>query len=356
MLRPASDRLELLVSKDNQLTITATIHSPIAAANKYSSSINVINEDSLDHVFGQTANSGENQQSTKETSKNTRKQSNDTSNLSTKSLQFSSKTGQFEVDTQPLDQYSPTLGHHEKEIRIWGLVGYLDLEFGKYLFYISERQLVAECGDKRIYRVQCASYHTVYRNAYLSLSEEQMERESLEAILGLLQSGHFYFAYDYDVTNNTKRFLERYECDTSTTNDTALGNSVFRWADERFWWNKFLLKPLLNNSKCTEFILPLICGYVGHFSRKMLRPQSTENKNVDFLLISRLHKSRVGTRFNRRGLDRLGNAAIFVETEMIARTNETVASFVMTRGSVPWLWEQPAIDLQYRPPITIQVM
>ena len=68
-------------------------------------------------------------------------------------------------------------------------------------------------------------------------------------------------------------------------------------------------------------------------------------------------KRRAGTRFNRRGVSRDGQAANFVETEQILCVEAgaggqpaTMEAYVQTRGSVPALWAQP-VDLQYNPPM-----
>jgi len=45
-----------------------------------------------------------------------------------------------------------------------------------------------------------------------------------------------------------------------------------------------------------------------------------------------------GTRFNARGLDEVGNAANFVETEVIIAYQNITVSSVQVRGSCPMLW------------------
>lgn len=150
--------------------------------------------------------------------------------------------------------------------------------------------------------------------------------------------------------------------------------------NRNFWWNEFLLRPLLASDDNREFVLPVMCGYVGHlatalpFTRlagidrlntsngtsKDSRPTSPLSDTtdvemeVDILLISRIHRQRVGTRYTRRGLDDMGFAANFVETELVVMTEKDVASFVQARGSVPWLWQQET-DLSYKPAIELEV-
>jgi hypothetical protein len=45
-----------------------------------------------------------------------------------------------------------------------------------------------------------------------------------------------------------------------------------------------------------------------------------------------------GTRFNARGVDEEGNAANFVETEIIVEYMESMYSNVQVRGSIPVMW------------------
>jgi hypothetical protein len=47
-----------------------------------------------------------------------------------------------------------------------------------------------------------------------------------------------------------------------------------------------------------------------------------------------------GTRFNARGIDQEGNAANFVETELILEHRGALYSHVQVRGSLPVLWHQ----------------
>jgi len=61
-------------------------------------------------------------------------------------------------------------------------------------------------------------------------------------------------------------------------------------------------------------------------------------KNVNLVLISRRRFEMAGTRFNARGIDEDGNAANFVETEMIVEFHKQIYSHVQIRGSMPLFW------------------
>ena len=58
------------------------------------------------------------------------------------------------------------------------------------------------------------------------------------------------------------------------------------------------------------------------------------------MLISRRRTEMSGTRYNARGIDELGNAANFVETEVILDYQNITVSNVQIRGSCPVLWTQ----------------
>lgn len=85
-------------------------------------------------------------------------------------------------------------------------------------------------------------------------------------------------------------------------------------------------------------------------------------KKLEFYLISRKSCKKAGTRYNARGLfhpnfilifdkkgiDDEGYVANFVETEQILYYSFYKCSFVQTRGSVPFFWEQTGITAAVR--------
>uniref|UniRef100_A0A8C2IHP2 SAC domain-containing protein n=1 Tax=Cyprinus carpio TaxID=7962 RepID=A0A8C2IHP2_CYPCA len=71
-------------------------------------------------------------------------------------------------------------------------------------------------------------------------------------------------------------------------------------------------------------------------------------KIFDWNIISRRSCFRAGVRYYVRGIDSEGHAANFVETEQIVQYNGAKASFVQTRGSIPFYWSQRP-NLKYKP-------
>jgi hypothetical protein len=74
------------------------------------------------------------------------------------------------------------------------------------------------------------------------------------------------------------------------------------------------------------FVLPILHGSV-----QTLKVQGVKNKAIDLTLIARRSSERIGTRMWRRGADKAGNVANFVETEQLVLVANHVASYIQVR-------------------------
>ncbi|KAF9452987.1 phosphatidylinositol phosphate phosphatase [Macrolepiota fuliginosa MF-IS2] len=164
----------------------------------------------------------------------------------------------------------------------------------------------------------------------------------------ILSSGTFYYAMEptWDLSS---RLAVRLARDAASSRDIGT-------FDERFIWNEYILRSLLDFrerldfhereelDRC-QFLIPAIQGYVGVFSLPLRAPPTDGAPTVATLaLISRLGWKRAGTRFNTRGVDDDGNCANFVETETVFSTDQHCVSYVQIRGSVPLFWEQQGLQ------------
>ena len=70
------------------------------------------------------------------------------------------------------------------------------------------------------------------------------------------------------------------------------------------------------------------------------------DKQAKACLFSRLSCERAGTRLQTRGTEDSGHVGNFVETEQAIYVEDSVASFVQIRGTVPLFWEQPGIQVR----------
>ncbi|XP_006460370.1 hypothetical protein AGABI2DRAFT_150338 [Agaricus bisporus var. bisporus H97] len=164
----------------------------------------------------------------------------------------------------------------------------------------------------------------------------------------IMSSGTFYYALEptWDLSS---RLAVRLARDAASSRDIGI-------FDERFVWNEYILRSLLDFrerldfyereelDRC-QFLILAIQGYVGVFQMPLRAPPTDGSPTIATLaLISRLGWKRAGTRFNTRGVDDDGNCANFVETETVFSTDSHCISYVQVRGSIPLFWEQQGLQ------------
>ncbi|XP_009068531.1 PREDICTED: phosphatidylinositide phosphatase SAC2 [Acanthisitta chloris] len=173
-----------------------------------------------------------------------------------------------------------------------------------------------------------------------------------------MDSDSFYYSLTYDLTNSVQR--------QSACEKTNL--PLWRKVDDRFFWNKHMIEDLISidNAEVDFWIMPIIQGFVQieelvvNYSESSDDDKSSpetppqESTCVDdihptFLvaLISRRSRHRAGMRYKRRGVDKNGNVANYVETEQLIHVHNHTLSYIQTRGSVPVFWSQ--VGYRYNP-------
>ncbi|KAK4884701.1 hypothetical protein RN001_000972 [Aquatica leii] len=153
----------------------------------------------------------------------------------------------------------------------------------------------------------------------------------------VLATPHLYFSYTYDLSHTMQRL--------NGTGPDFLSQSLVERGDSRFIWNGHLFSSF--GREFHKFCLPLIHGFID------ISDFEVNGYDFSWTLISRRSVHRAGTRLFRRGIDKIGNVANFVETEMVVECQGDRASFVQIRGSVPLFWTQLP-DLRYKPPPRLQ--
>ncbi|RXM36158.1 Phosphatidylinositide phosphatase SAC2 [Acipenser ruthenus] len=189
--------------------------------------------------------------------------------------------------------------------------------------------------------------------------KERLERRLLEELFKMfMDSDSFYYSLTYDLTNTVQRQNDREKTD----------KPLWQRVDDRFFWNKHMVQDLinLNDVQADSWILPVIQGFVQAEEMVVNYSDSSDEEKsspetspqeppcVDdiyprFLvaLISRRSRHRAGMRYKRRGVDKNGNVANYVETEQLIHVHNHTLSFVQTRGSVPVFWSQ--VGYRYNP-------
>ncbi|XP_026707349.1 phosphatidylinositide phosphatase SAC2 [Athene cunicularia] len=192
-----------------------------------------------------------------------------------------------------------------------------------------------------------------------SKEKERLEKRLLEELFKMfMDSDSFYYSLTYDLTNSVQR---QSACE-------KVNLPLWRKVDDRFFWNKHMIEDLISidNAEVDFWIIPIIQGFVQieelvvNYSESSDDDKSSpetppqESTCVDdihptFLvaLISRRSRHRAGMRYKRRGVDKNGNVANYVETEQLIHVHNHTLSFIQTRGSVPVFWSQ--VGYRYNP-------
>eukprot|EP00035_Acanthoeca_spectabilis_P025701 m.459516 g.459516 ORF g.459516 m.459516 type:complete len:610 (-) comp21771_c0_seq1:51-1880(-) len=249
-----------------------------------------------------------------------------------------------------IDRVSMAIAHHatmpELEAsatkqQIHGIVGFLNLISGPFLIAITGRGAVGRIYQHTVWQLK--DVHTVQfaRNRrHLSASQLKIEDKYLEMVLSVFDNHRFYFSYSYDLTHGLQRL--------HTAGETFYQETLYKRMDRRFCWNQHFLVGVARNGEMGHFLLPIMAGFV-----EIVPAVDINGHAVEVTLISRRAVQRAGTRFTRRGIDRGGAVANFVETEQIVQVDgDFHLAYVQTRGSIPLFWSQTP-TLRYKPPVVM---
>ncbi|KAM8882787.1 phosphatidylinositol-3-phosphatase SAC1-A [Synchiropus picturatus] len=218
---------------------------------------------------------------------------------------------------------------------ICGIMGTIRLVAGMYLIVITRKKNVGCLQGHAVWKA--LEFDVIpYKKTLLHLSETQMQENKtyLSMIDNVLMTDGFYFCTDYDLTHTLQRL--------ANTSPDFQDMSIFERADQRFVWNGNLLRELAAEPELHRFALPVMHGFI------VMKPCFVNGKVFEWILISRRSCFRAGVRYYVRGIDSEGHAANFVETEQIVLYEGAKASFVQTRGSMPFYWSQRP-NLKYKP-------
>ncbi|XP_013926529.1 PREDICTED: phosphatidylinositide phosphatase SAC1 [Thamnophis sirtalis] len=219
--------------------------------------------------------------------------------------------------------------------QICGILGTVRLVAGTYLIVITRKRKVGEFFNHIVWKAIDFDILS-YKKTMLHLTDIQLQDNKvfLAMISHILSVDGFYFSTTYDLTHTLQRL--------ANTSPEFQEMSLLERADPRFVWNGHLLRELAAQPELHRFAVPVMHGFV------IMHTSSINGKYFDWILISRRSCFRAGVRYYVRGIDSEGHAANFVETEQIVHYNGNKASFVQTRGSIPFFWSQRP-NLKYKP-------
>ncbi|XP_042069564.1 phosphatidylinositol-3-phosphatase SAC1-B isoform X1 [Haplochromis burtoni] len=218
---------------------------------------------------------------------------------------------------------------------ICGLMGTIRLVAGMYLVVITKKRKVGDLLGHAVWKA--LDFDVIsYKKTILHLTDNQMQdnKTFLSMINSMLHADGFYFATDYDLTHTLQRL--------ANTSPEFQEMSLLERADQRFVWNGHLLREFIAQPELHMFVFPVVHGFIA------VKSSCISGKVFEWSVISRRSCFRAGVRYYVRGIDSEGHAANYVETEQIVQYNGAKASFVQTRGSIPFYWSQRP-NLRYKP-------
>lgn len=225
------------------------------------------------------------------------------------------------------------------------------------------------------------------------LSEREANRLELEDKLvkeaaRQYARGEMFFSYDFDLTTPLQRkYNAVIQSGASASAQPHLAAPfeepratlpLWRRVDRRFWHNEHMVADFVG-AGLHSMVLPLMQGY---FQVATIRlpggangrdegargdddesddsdadgdndAETTSTLTAQLLIVSRRSRERPGLRYQRRGINDLGQVANYVETEQILfvrRSAQThLFSFTQFRGSIPLYWSQSPFALKPPP-------
>uniref|UniRef100_A0A8B9RAX4 SAC1 like phosphatidylinositide phosphatase a n=1 Tax=Astyanax mexicanus TaxID=7994 RepID=A0A8B9RAX4_ASTMX len=211
---------------------------------------------------------------------------------------------------------------------ICGIMGTIRLVAGMYLIVIIRKRKVGSLFGHTVWKA--VEFDLIsYKKTILHLTDNQMQdnKTFLSMLNGVLNTDGFYFCTDYDLTHTQQRL--------ANTSPDFQEMSLLERADQRFVWNGYLLRDFFAQPEVYLLI------YVSQTVKFCLTHKPTYNKKKMGNYLITIYSVFLG-------IDSEGHAANFVETEQIVQYNNSRASFVQTRGSMPFFWSQRP-NLKYKP-------
>ncbi|CAD8116127.1 unnamed protein product [Paramecium primaurelia] len=239
-------------------------------------------------------------------------------------------------------------------IGFFALYGIIQLKNWSYLLLVTEANMVGQILQRTILQVEQISFLPLVSNGRLNdiHADDQTYCKMLKEVFS---TKTLYFSYEYDLSNPFDKVMGN-NSQFGTQQKTSEGLHYYKIPNYRFVYNWEHIK-FLNQFQSTN--LPALQYWQTIFiSGCVLIRYCKLNQQSDcfLILVSRRETLRSGRRFVQRGCDQDGNCTNFAETEQILILNKQesrdIYSFVQTRGSMPFNWQQQP-TLKWAPKATI---
>ena len=110
---------------------------------------------------------------------------------------------------------------------------------GKYLLVITSKTLISTLQAHKFWKITSVAAFQLPSGRAQTSTSEQVDVELLASILASCNLGHLYYSTSYDITHSLQMNCQ---------NDEKL-------RDDRYWFNKHLLKDFIGNSSVKDWII-----------------------------------------------------------------------------------------------------
>ena len=232
-----------------------------------------------------------------------------------------------------------------KAIDSKAILGIINIHKLYFVLHVTSSKIVGKMNNEIIYRIEDVDFCPM-QSVDLLYDEEKKISQIKDGISKLFKLG-FYYSFGLNLTNsqqNQSKLSENKEINNNNNNtfEQKMKN-IYQTINKKYFFNYNLYKRFINKKTkmpydfTYNFIIPTICGYVGMYY------YTINNKQLQFILITRRSQNYAGTRYNTRGIDDNGNVANYCETEQILIEGGNLFSFCQLRGSAPVFFEQLGI-------------
>lgn len=204
--------------------------------------------------------------------------------------------------------------------KAFGILGIIQIGVCDFLTYVKSADKACNIGSTEIFEIKEVDF------IFLSAEKKAKPSNEIVSILNSLRKlfkEGFYYSHHYDLTNSLQN-QKIIKINNQNKYD------FMRNANKNFLWNARLCTKFFDYNVDNDFMINCICGFVGMVNEKI-----DEGHVLNYVLISRRPTQNAGIKTFKRGIDKEGNVANFVESEQILILNQNVFSYVQVRGNPP---------------------
>ena len=235
-----------------------------------------------------------------------------------------------------------------KSVNAIAILGIINIKEREYILFVSSNKIVGKIKGEFIFKISEVEFCEIPNNKLNkveNIDEKNQIQDYKEGISKLLKLG-FYYSFGFDLTNSQQnQFKINYSNKKKANNENPKLNTydekireIYNTSYKKYFFNYNLYKRFIDQDTLEPidytFITPIICGYIGIFEHTI------DNKQFQFILITRRSQNNAGTRYNTRGVNDDGNVANFCESEQIIIYKNILCSYCQLRGSAPIFFEQ----------------